>query len=256
MFARIKSISVQAIVVFLVTLSFCLMLISAMLFNRTQIERLTMERLVLEKSVQINHTLSRLLLRTQILTSLIVHSGGDTSNFAHLAAILIDDPAILNMLIAPGGIVSDIYPLEGNKAVLGLDFFYQETAADAMVPYETLLLAHIAKETRQLVMGGPFVSIQGWEILVGRQAVFLEAEDGTEYFWGIVGITLKHPNALDGAGLGDLMVVGFDYEIWRISPYDNERQVIVSSMAPHRRGMNYVDIPVNIWNLPPFKWTG
>lgn len=39
-----------------------------------------------------------------------------------MTATIIDDPAILNLLIAPGGVVSDIYPLEGNEAVLGLDF--------------------------------------------------------------------------------------------------------------------------------------
>jgi len=247
--ARIKNVFVHAIVVFLVTFSLCLALVSAMLFNRTRIERLTMEYLVLEKSFQIDSTLSRLLMRTQILSSLIMHNEGDASDFAHWASFLIDDPAILNLLIAPGGIVSYIYPMEGNEALLGMDFFYQEAAADITVPLESLLLAVDAKETRQLVMGGPFVSVQGWDILAGRQAVFFEGEDGTETFWGIVGITLKHPQALDGAGLADLALVGFDYEIWRISPYDNERQVIGGGMAPHRRGMNYVDIPMAIMNV-------
>ena len=246
---RIKNFSAQSIIVFIVTLSLCLTLISVMLFNRTQIENLMMERLVFEKSIQINDTLSRMLLRTHILSSLIVHNDGSTSEFAHWASFLIDDPAILNLLIAPGGIVSYIYPLEGNEALLGMDFFYQEAVTDTSAPHESLLLVVEAKETRQIVLGGPFLSIQGWEILVGRQAVFLENDDGTETFWGIVGITLKHPQALDGAGLADLTLMGFDYEIWRLSPYDNERQIIRGSMMTHRRSMNYVDIPITIMNV-------
>ena len=247
---RIKRIFVHAIVVFLITFSLCLALIAALFVNRTQIERLTMERLVLEKSLQINDTLSRLLLRTQIISSIITHNEGDTSGFAHLASLLIDDPAILNLLIAPGGIVSEIYPLEGNEALLGMDFFYQEEAvADITAPHESLLLVVVAKETRQLVMGGPFVSIHGGEVLVGRQAVFLENDDGTETFWGIAGITLQHPQALGGAGLAELTLRGFDYEIWRVSPYDNERQIIGGSMAAHRQRMNYIDIPVTIMNV-------
>ena len=245
MSARIKNISLQTIIVFLITLCLCLTLISVMLFNRTQIERLMMERLVFEKSIQINDTLSRLLLRTQILSSLIVHNNGDTSDFDHWASFLIDDSAILNLLVAPNGVVSYIYPLEGNEALLGLDFFYQAEVA----PHESMLLVIDAKETRQLVMGGPFRSIQGWEILVGRQAIFLENADGTETFWGIVGITLKHPQALDGAGLAELTLMGFDYELWRVSPYDNERQVIGGSMAHNRRSMRYVDIPITIMNV-------
>jgi len=244
---RVKNISSQAIVVFILTLALCLTLILAMFFNRTQIERLMMERLVFEKSIQINDTLSRLLLRTQILSSLVMHNDGDTSDFDHWASFLIDDPAILNLLVAPEGIVSHVYPLEGNEALLGLDFFYQEAVTDT-TPHESLLLVLDAKETRRLVMGGPFRSIQGWKILVGRQAVFLENADGTETFWGIVGITLKHPQALDGAGLADLTLVGFDYELWRVSP-DNERQVIGGSMAHHRRSMRYVDIPITIMNV-------
>ena len=251
MSAHTKDISIKAIVVFLVTFALCLTLISVMLFNRTRIETLTMERLVFEKSLQINDTLSRLLLRTQILSSFIVHNNGDTSDFDHWASFLVDDQAIQNLLIAPGGVVSSIYPLENNEAVLGLDFFYHERADGVIsgimgsVEYESLLLSIAARDTRQLIMGGPFVSIQGWEILVGRQAVFLEDEYGQEYFWGIVGITLRHPQALDGAGLAELPLLGFNYEVWRVNP-DNERQIIMDSLTYQWRLVNYVDIPVTI----------
>ena len=253
--ARIKNFSTQAIIVFLITFSLCCTLISAMFINRARIERLSMERIVLERSIQINDTLSRLLLRTQILSSLIVHNDGEINDFYHWATFLVDDPSIQNLLIAPGGIVSHIYPLENNEAVLGLNFFYHEAVDDTAiniidgVEYESLMLSVAARDTRQLILGGPFVSVQGWEILVGRHAVFLEDDYGREFFWGIVGITLRHPQALDGAGLADLALLGFDYEVWRLSPYDNERQLIMGSMAYQGRRVNYVDIPVTIMNV-------
>ena len=255
MSARARNISVQTIIIFLITLGLCLALVAVMFFNRTRIETLTMERLVFEKSIQINDTLSRLLLRTQILSSLVVHNNADTSDFDHWASFLVDDPSIQNLLIAPEGIVSRVYPLENNEGVLGLNFFYHEAAGETIVniidevEYESLLLSIAARDTRQLILGGPFVSIQGWEILVGRNAVFLEDQYGQEFFWGIVGITLRHPQALSGAGLAELTLLGFDYEIWRISPYDNERQVIMSSMTYQWRRVNYVDIPVTIMNV-------
>jgi len=192
-----KNIPAQAIAVFLVTLALCLALVFVMVFNRVQVERLTMEHLVLEKGAQVNATLSRLLMRTQILSFFVAHSGGDAGGLAYWASLLIDDPAILNLLIAPGGVVSYVYPLEGNEAVLGLDFFNWETAADATVARESLLLSVVAKETCQLVMGGPFVSVQGWEILVGRHAVFLKDEDGGGILLGHRG---HNPEVSTGAG--------------------------------------------------------
>jgi len=207
-----------------------------------------MEQLVLEKSLRINETLPRLLQRTQIVASLISLNDGNISGFEQLASTLVDDPAILNMLLAPGGVVSYVYPMAGNEAVLGLDFFYQDTVHRGTIPYETLLLANIAKETRELVMGGPFTSVQGYEILVGRKAVFLE-DDVEEYFWGIVGITFKHPDALEGARLDDLALLGFDYELWRIDPYTNERRVIAASAPYEIHSQHYIDIPVNFLNV-------
>jgi hypothetical protein len=153
--------------------------------------------------------------------------------------MLIDDPAIVNILIAPGGVVSDIYPLEGNEAVLGLDFF-SEGAGN--------LEARMAKEARQLVLGGPFEGVQGGQIMVGRLPVFISEPDGTESFWGITSVTLAYPQALNGAGLEDIIIFGFDYEVWRRNPDDNEMQLIACSKHEYNENNNYVEVPITILN--------
>ena len=198
-----------------------------------------MERLITEKGIRINNVMSRLLSNVHALSAHVQHNNGDVTGFAQLASMLIDDPAIINMLVAQNGVVSEIYPLEGNEAVLGIDLL-SETEGCAK--------AILSKETRQIVFGGPFQGVLGRQILVGRLPVFINDPDGTERFWGIVSVTLAYPQALYGVGLGDLNILGFDYEIWRVKPDSYEMQMIASS-DHHRHGnIRYIEQPVSILN--------
>jgi len=226
-----RRVSIHAAAAFALALGLCLLLVSVLVSNRVQIERLTMERLISEKSARINAEMARLLFGAHTLSSYIVYNDGEVGDFARIASTIIDDPSILNMLVAPGGVVSDIYPMEGNEAVLGLDFF-----ADGAGNREAVM----ARETGRLVLGGPFEGVQGGQILVGRLPVFLAGDDGGKNFWGIASVTLKHPDALRGAGLAE---TGFDYEIWRRNPDDGGMQFILGSDHRHRR---YVETPVSI----------
>ena len=234
-----RKLSIRAIVSFFATLMLCFSLVFVMVFNRYQVERLTMEQLITEKGIRINNTMSRLLSSVHSLSAHVQHSNGEVSEFGQLASMLIDDPAIINMLIAPDGVVSEVYPLEGNEAVLGIDFL-SETAGCAE--------AILALETRQLVLGGPFQGVLDRQIMVGRLPVFIDEPDGTERFWGIVSVTLAHPQALYGVGLGDLNILGFDYEIWRVNPDTCEMQIIASSDHYRHGNIRYIEKPVSILN--------
>ena len=201
---NIKKISLRAIIVFLVTLILCFSLVFVMVVNRSRVEKLTMEQLIMEKSVKINDVMSKLLYKTQVISTLVQQGNGQVKNFEQLAASIVDDPAIENILIAPDGVVSDVYPLEGNEAVVGLDFFAEGAGNKEAV---------MAMETGQLVLGGPFESVTGGQIIVGRKPVYIEEPDGSSRFWGLVSVTLKYPDALDGAGLNELKIQGFAYEV-------------------------------------------
>lgn len=236
---KTRQIKARTIITFLLALTLCLSLGFAMVLNRSQVERLTMEQLILEKSIQINDVISKLLYKTQMLSSLVLQNDGDVENYEQIAATIVDDPAILNILIAPGGVVSDVYPLEGNEAVIGLNFFAEGAGNKEAV---------LAKETGELVLGGPFESVQGGQVLVGRLPVFIDAPDGGKRFWGLVSVTLKYPQALDGAGLNELAIQGYAYEMWRINPDNNERQIISNSGHSYNANTNYVEKQLSIEN--------
>lgn len=234
-----KKISFYSVIIFFITLMLCFSLIIIMIFNRSSVEELKMEQLVLEKSIKINEVISKLLYKTQMLSSMVLQHNGEINNFDQIAATIVDDPAIMNILIAPSGVVSNVYPIEGNEAVIGLDFF-SEGAGN--------LEAIMAKETGQLVLGGPFNAVQGGQVLVGRLPVYIDEADGSRSFWGLVSVTLKYPEALDGAGLNELKIQDFAFEIWRINPDNNDRQIISDSGHSYTKKTNYVEKRISIMN--------
>jgi len=176
------------------------------------------EQMIAEKCYRINQTISQYLYKTEALTAVVAFGGDLSENFDILAPIIVDSPVIRNVLIAPNGIVTNVYPLEGNEAVIGLDFFSEG---------EGNIEAIMAKETEQLVLGGPFNLIQGGQALVGRAPVFTEGRN----FWGIVSVTLNFPDILHNAELDSIEANGLAYEIWRHNPDTNEKQTIKKSSS-------------------------
>lgn len=235
---RLGSISKRCAAIFCI----CLFLSSAASFflvqRKFQIEHGKMEMIILNQSNKITNVLSKLLYKTQALASLIIQNNGEIINFEKTAAAMVDDPAIMNVLLAPAGIVREVYPREGNEAVLGLNFF-SEGAGNRE--------AREAQKTGQMVLGGPFPLVQGGEALVGRLPIYLDDGKGGKRFWGLVSVTLKFPQALAGAELGSLVERGLAYEIWRINPDTGERQVIASS-PDYNDEAPYLEKPLHILN--------
>lgn len=227
------------IVVFLISFVICIFVTITYIQNKCQLEYVQMEHVASTKANKINNVISKLLYRTQTLSALVIQKNGDVRNFEEVAATIIDDPAIKNVIIAPDGIVSNVYPFEGNEKVIGLDYF-----SDAAGNKE----AAAAKQLEQLVLGGPFDLVQGGQALVGRLPVYLDGEQDRKQFWGIVSVTLSYPQALDGAELEELKEQGFAYEIWRISPDNNERQIIANSNYTYNKNANYVELPMSFFN--------
>lgn len=221
--------------------SFALVLcITAMIINgMCQLERASMERIILNQGNKLTSVLSKLLYRAHALAALVVQHNGAVENFEKVASILMDDPAILNVILAPNGIVTKIYPLKGNEAAVGLDYFSEGAGNREAIA---------ARDKKTIVMGGPFPLVQGGEALVGRMPVYLNHEDGTPYFWGLVSVTLRFPQALADAELDKLADLGLAYELWRISPDTGVEQRIVAANYDYNKNAPYVEMPLRILN--------
>jgi len=205
-------LSFAAVIYFFISLALCSSLIIGTIANRVNMDKMQMEHFMDEHFYNVNQKIYKLFHKTESLAALIVQSGGNIGSFEQVAAFIVDDEVILNVIAAPGGIVSHIYPVTGNEALIGWDFF-----AEGVGNIE----AAAARDTGGLVLGGPF-DFQGGQALAGSKPVYIDGE-----FWGIVSVTLKFPKVIqDAAELDFYPYQSLNYEWWRINPDTGGRQII------------------------------
>ncbi|HEX5392042.1 MAG TPA: EAL domain-containing protein [Rhodocyclaceae bacterium] len=89
-----------------------------------------------------------------------------------------------NFAVAPDNRIAYVYPVEGNKAALGLDY--------RSIPSQWPAVAHIM-ETRQPFLAGPVPLVQGGVGLIYRRPVFLS--DGS--YWGLISSVIDMDHLFD-----------------------------------------------------------
>lgn len=225
--------------IFFISFLLCIFITFVYIQNRTELEQVQMQQLLTTRANKVNQVITKLLYKAQTLSALVIQNDGEIEDFERVAATIIDDPAIKNVIMAPNGVVSHVYPLKGNEQVMGFDYFSESEGNREAIE---------ARNSGKLTLGGPFNLVQGGQALVGRLPVYITGEDNHKYFWGLVSVTLNYPQALDGAELDQLKNQGFAYEIWRISPDTNEKQIISHSNYEYNKDALYVEQPIEMMN--------
>lgn len=223
---------------FLISLCFCIVMLAPYIYSKSQLEWTEAELVAINQANEVSDVIEQMLYKTHILATLVIQQEDEVRGFEQMAKLIIDDPAIRNLILAPDGVVQRVYPLADNEEVIGLDYFSPGEGNDE---------AMRARDTGQLILGGPFHLIQGGEALVGRLPVYRENIKDDAHFWGIVSVTLNYPEILEGANLEQMELHGYGYEIWRISPDTNQKQIIAQSDTDLNNGP-YVEHKVNILN--------
>ena len=108
----------------------------------------------------------------------------DRSTFEAIASRLVRaNPSIRSVALAPGGVISSIYPRRGNEAVLGLRY------VDVPAQYEAV---QQAIRTRKTVISGPTALVQGGTGLLSRTPVFVRGPGGRDTkYWGMVSLAVN-----------------------------------------------------------------
>jgi len=177
--------------------------------------------------------------------------GLDADRFHRMAAELLSgrDEARL-IAIAPGRVVSMIYPEEGNRNAIGYEF-----PADAL---DSWLLA---PGTHRIALVGPIEPRIGGEAFAARAAVFAGPD---QRFWGFVALLIDAPQLFRTAGLDD---PALDVAIERTTGPDAGKLVFGDRAVFAADPMTTeVKIPGGEWRLaatprggwtaPPGLWTG
>lgn len=168
------------------------------------------------------------------------------ANFESFASTLyVDSSGIRNFSIAPGGVVSEVYPVSGNEAVIGyspLDDPRPDIRADAL----------LAIETGEIIVSGPVALIEGGNGIIARQAVFKNGG-----FWGFVNLVIDLSALLNEAGVdapGDMAGGNLEFAL-----RDGRGDVIFGPpfLFEEEPVLNTIELPEGVWELaayPPNGW--
>ncbi len=127
-----------------------------------------------------------------LAVQVVLREGLSSAEFRAIAEELLrGHPHILNLSLAPGFVINDIYPRRGNEAAIGVRLLEEPGQKDAM-------LRAITEDGP--VLAGPFTPVQGGSALSVRIPLWVDV-DGVPRYWGAVSIALDHQRMLERAGL-------------------------------------------------------
>lgn len=130
-----------------------------------------------------------------LAVQVVLQEGISESEFEAIASELQrGQPHILNFSLAPGFVISDVYPMAGNEGVIGLRLLDDDVQKRAV-------LRAISEDGP--VLAGPFRRVQGDEALAVRIPLWVDLE-GVPRLWGAVSLTLDYEQMLRGAGIRKL----------------------------------------------------
>ncbi len=123
--------------------------------------------------------------------ALLVDNQGNINNFEIIAPQLVDGNLNIDVVqLVPGGIITKIYPLEGNREAINYNILQENSLKRE---------ATKAIETRKMYFAGPIKLKQGGMAVVGRMPIFIQNK-----FWGFSAVIIKLENLLKQSGIKKL----------------------------------------------------
>ena len=215
---NIKIIRIRAGLVFLVTLLLvfgCTFLVNQ---NQQKREKLkaayTAESTISRIEVQLNRYLAESdLVKKSIEEGLMISD----KQFATLSRLMQDKDNIIKVHeIAKDGIVSQIYPMEGNEDVIGLNMIENP---------ERKKEARLARDSGEYTIAGPFELVQGGNGVLLFDPVYRTDDKGCKKFWGFSILVMDWQKFIKKMELDQLENAGYHYQIWKKGT-DDEKIVI------------------------------
>lgn len=123
---------------------------------------------------------------TDTLKQVLINGNGQIINFSKIAENLMSY-SVQSVQLAPNGVVTEIYPEEGNET----------GKIDLLKDSKRGEISNYAKDHNITIIQGPIKLKQGGSGLVVRNPIYLEDENGQEYFWGFTIAVLRVPEIFE-----------------------------------------------------------
>lgn len=211
-------------------------------YNQMNLNKENARYLMTSETSKLQYAIDSKLLSTKILEMIVTNQNGQVTNFQQTAKILYaEDSAIRSLQLAPNGVVTYVYPLEGNENIF-MDLFYESDLKAG---------AKRARDSRQITLFGPQQLLQGGIGMVVRNPIFLKNEHNEDYFWGFSTVVLNVPEIFDLANLELLTEQRYYYRIWKFDPSSGNKLTISQNTDTPLKGAIQSEITVlnDCWYL-------
>ena len=178
------------------------------------------------------------------LRQIIISNDGQLNKFYEIAEEMMTD-SVQSIQIAPGGVVTDIYPQEGNDA--GKINLLNDKDRGEICRY--------GRDNKVVTMQGPFQLKQGEYGIAVRKPVYIE-ENGHEDFWGFTIVIIRVPEIFADS-MKALSDFGYNYTLYKTAfPWESEFEEVYGSEEELKNPVSYTfDIGDSKWKLDimPYK---
>ena len=165
---------------------------------------------------------------TDTLKQILISENGEIRQFDTIAENLMSD-SIDSVQLAPNGIITDIYPAEGNDAGK-LDLLHDKDRGE---------ISCYARDNHTIITQGPFELKQSGYGIAVRNPVYLKDQNGQEYFWGFTIVILRVPDIFSGS-IQALSNFGYEYRILKTdTPWSDTYEVIYQSDSQITHPVSY-----------------
>ena len=165
---------------------------------------------------------------TDTLKQVLISENGEISQFDTIAKNLISD-SIESVQLAPNGVVTDIYPAEGNEA----------GKIDLLHDKDRGRISCYARDNHTIITQGPFELKQGDYGIAVRNPIYLNDENGQEYFWGFTIVILRVPDIFSDS-IHALSGFGYEYRLSKTeTPWSDTYKTVYQSDGQITQPVSY-----------------
>ena len=183
---------------------------------------------------------------TDALEQTLISENGEIHQFDTIAGNLMSD-SIESVQLAPNGVVTDIYPDEGNEA----------GKIDLLQDKDRKEISCYARDNHATITQGPFELKQGGYGIAVRNPVYLKDKSGQEYFWGFTIVILRVPDIFSDT-VSALSNFGYEYKILKTDiPWSDTYKVVYQSDGQIDHPVSYAfTVGDGTWKLEVTPKTG
>ena len=237
-----KKIRVHCYIVGLIAFLTALIVGVFLLHNLEKNEKTTGKYMAQVTEKRVRARLDQYIMLSDLLGNYI--SAGENLNentFSELAEKIPNEDGVIKAFeLAPDGIITDIYPKQGNEGAFGLDMLKEhERKKDAI----------LARDSGKYTLGGPYQLKQGGKGALLFNPVYEDNNSEHGEFWGFVILVIDWDRFIGEINLDYLSNADFCYRIWSYDRGSRDKIILAESQDDMPDNILTVKctVPNNTW---------